>query len=284
MSPFSAETPAVAKSCRGFCRLRCRVDEQESKHRVCDPPYAMRGLDNLRTTVTPPHRAPRYTRPHGYQNTQHSNARRERANDAVRLRSRARCGPLCPVALGPHALGQRVQLPVCVAFGPQPGRQHRVAHRGPGRSLQAPRACRPTNRRPGMARARVGRRPLLPARSSGPVRERPAPAARRRPHLPLLLHARRTPRRERAARQRRHAHLSWRLPRAFGRRGRPPQCPARPGHAPARARRRRPRRRCGRICGPHVWCPMRGARHRMRRLFGASQRRRVCLPVSRGGR
>ena len=82
-----------------------------------------------------PYRVPRYTRPHGYQSTQHSNARRGRANDAARLRSCACCGPLCPVALGPYAPGQRVQLPVRVAFGPQPGRQHRVAHRGPGRSL-----------------------------------------------------------------------------------------------------------------------------------------------------
>ena len=63
----------------------------------------MRGLDNLRTTVTPPYRAPRYTRPHGYQRTQHSNARRERANDAARLRPRR--GPLCPVASGRMHLG-----------------------------------------------------------------------------------------------------------------------------------------------------------------------------------
>ena len=81
---------------------------------------------------------------------------------------------------------------------------------------------------------------------------------------PCFLHARRAPHRERAARQRRHAHLPWRLPRPFGRRGRPPQCPARPGHASARAHRRRPRRRCGRIRGPHVWCPMRSTRHRVR--------------------
>ena len=78
----------------------------------------MRVLDNLRTTVAPPHRAPRYTRPHGYQRMQHSNARRGRANDAARLRSRARRGALCPVAIGPHAPGQRVQLPMRVAFGP----------------------------------------------------------------------------------------------------------------------------------------------------------------------
>ena len=109
------------------------------------PSSTTRGLGNLRasTTPPPPHPTPRYTRPHGYQSTQHSNARRGRANDAGRFRSRARRGPLRPVALGPHAPGQRVQLPVRVAFGPQPGRQHRAAHRGPGRSLQAPRACRP---------------------------------------------------------------------------------------------------------------------------------------------
>ena len=57
---------------------------------------------------------------------QHSNTRRRRANDAGR--SRARRGALRPVALGPYALGQRVQLPVRMAFGPQPGRQHRVTH------------------------------------------------------------------------------------------------------------------------------------------------------------
>ena len=92
-----------------------------------------------------PYRTPRYTRPHGYQNTQHTNARRGCANDAARLRSRTCRGPFCPVALGPHAPGQRVQLPVRVAFGPQPGRQHRVAHRGPGRSLQAPGTCHSTD-------------------------------------------------------------------------------------------------------------------------------------------
>ena len=73
-----------------------------------------------------PYRAPRYTRPHGYQNTQHTNARRGRADDDSL--SRTCRGPFCPVALGPHAPGQRVQLPVRMAFGPQPGRQHRVTH------------------------------------------------------------------------------------------------------------------------------------------------------------
>ena len=92
-----------------------------------------------------PYRVPRYTRPHGYQRTQHSSARRGRANDDLLSRSHARRGSLCPVALGPHAPGQRVQLPVLVAFDPQPGRQHRVAHRGPGRSLQAPGTCRSTD-------------------------------------------------------------------------------------------------------------------------------------------
>ena len=130
----------------------------------------------------------------------------------------------------------------------------------------------------------MGRKPLLPARSPRPVRERLAPAARRRPHLSLLLHARRAPRRQRAARQRRHAHLPRRLPRPFGRRGRPPQCPAHPGHAPTRARHRRPRRRRDRIRGPHVRGPMRGTRHRVRRFFGVPQRRRFCLSASRGGR
>ena len=207
------------------------------------PSSTTRGLGNLRasTTPPPPHPTPRYTRPHGYQHTRHSNARCGRANGAqqqARPRSRARRGSLCPVALGPHAPGQRVQLPVRVAFGPQPGRQHRAAHRGPGRPLQAPRACRPTDRRPGLAGTRVGRRPLLPARSPRPVRERLAPIARRRPHLSLLLHARRAPHRKRTARQRRHAHLPRRLPKPFCQRNRPPQRPARPGHASARAHRR----------------------------------------------
>ena len=59
---------------------------------------------------------------------QHSNARRGHVDGAGRFRPHARRGPLRPVALGPYALGQRVQLPVRMAFGPQPGRQHRVTH------------------------------------------------------------------------------------------------------------------------------------------------------------
>ena len=127
--------------------------------------------------------------------------------------------------------------------------------------------------------ARLGRRPLLPARSPGSVRSRLAPIARRRPHLSLLLHARRAPRRERTARERRHAHLPWRLPNSFGRGGGPPQRPARPGHTSVRAHRRRPSRRRDRICGPHVRGPMRGARHRVRRLFWSAAAT-ACLPIS----
>ncbi len=186
-----------------------------------------------------PYRAPRYTRPHGYQNTQHSNARRGCANDAARLRFRTCRGPLCSVALGHMHLGNVFS---CLCSWLSASSQ--------GGSVVLRINLDDRCKRPELAAQLIDdlawlglewTRFLLPARSPRPVRERLAPAARRRPHLPLLLHARRAPRRERAARQRRHAHLPRRLPRPFGRRGRPPQCPARPGHAPARARHRRPR-------------------------------------------
>ena len=50
MSPFSAETPAVAKSCRGFCRLRGWAGGRRSSCRAGGPARATRGHGNLQAT------------------------------------------------------------------------------------------------------------------------------------------------------------------------------------------------------------------------------------------
>ena len=119
MSPFFRGNPGSCEELPGFlsCIRPSRRTAIETLGRRPTVRNAQRRqLREPRKRL--PYRAPRYTRPHGYQNTQHTNARRGCANDAARLRSRARRGALCPVAIGPHAPGQRVQLPLARGFRP----------------------------------------------------------------------------------------------------------------------------------------------------------------------
>ena len=132
--PLSAETGSC-EELPGFlsCIRPSRV--RRSRRWAADPPCAMRSAANLRATETPSLPCPAL-----YSSawiSKHATYQRP-----PRMRQRRSPPPfprpswaLCPVAIGPHAPGQRVQLPLLVAFGPQPRRQHRVAHRGPGRSL-----------------------------------------------------------------------------------------------------------------------------------------------------
>ena len=116
------------------------------------------------------------------------------------------------VALRPHALGQCLQRIALVAVRTQTWRPLAAAHRRYRPATLSTRICRPTHRRPAVARPRVGRHGDLPKRTHAALCRHLPTTRATRARLSVFLLARRHIGRSRAASLRRHSRLFRPLP------------------------------------------------------------------------
>ena len=119
---------------------------------------------------------------------------------------------ICTLSDRNHAFGQRDVRAAFLALRQEQRRHLGAAHRGPGSRPLTPPVCRPSDARPRMAGAHVGRGPLLPERAPRALRRRSGAPLQDGSRLSLLLHARRHHGHTGTSRKRRPHRLCRHLP------------------------------------------------------------------------